>query len=81
MVVATILVISQTLIPPSNRCTMCALTLTGQAVSEKMFENSGYILIYSPRAGADNALGSKFFINIKLMFCQVGHFLQDFPIQ
>ena len=38
------------------------LALIGQAVSEKkMFENNGYVYVYSPRAGAVNPLRSKFF--------------------
>ena len=38
--------------------------LIGQEVSEKkMFENNGYIHVYSPGAGANNPLGSNFFIN------------------
>ena len=28
-----------------------------------MFENGGYIQLYSPGAGADNPLGQMFFIN------------------
>ena len=28
-----------------------------------MFENNGYVHVYSPGAGADNPLGSNFFIN------------------
>ena len=35
------------------------LALIGQVVSEKnMFENNGYIQVYSPGGGADNPLGS-----------------------
>ena len=38
------------------------LALIGQTLSvEKMFENGGHIQVYSPRAGADNHLGSNFF--------------------
>ena len=39
------------------------MALTGQAVSEKMFDNNGYIHVYSPGAGTDNPLGSNCFIN------------------
>ena len=39
------------------------LALIGQLVSEKMFENHGYIHIYSPGTEADNLLRSTFFIN------------------
>ena len=38
------------------------LALIGQVVSEKMFENNGYIHVYSPRTGADNPLRF-FFMN------------------
>ena len=38
------------------------LALIGEAVSEKMmFKNNGHIHIYSPRAGVDNPLESKFY--------------------
>ena len=43
------------------------LALIGQAVSEKMFENNGYIHVYSPGAGADNPLVSNIFINSIIM--------------
>ena len=40
------------------------MALISQAVSEKKkFENNGQINVYSPGAGADNPLGSNFFIN------------------
>ena len=38
------------------------LALIGRVVSEeKMFENNGYVHVYSPGEGADNPLGSNFF--------------------
>ena len=37
------------------------LALIGQAVSEKMFDNNGYIHVYCPGTGADNPLGSNSF--------------------
>ena len=37
------------------------LALTGQAISEKMFENNGHIHVFSPGAGADHLLGSNIF--------------------
>ena len=38
------------------------MALTGQAVSEKkLFEYYGHIHVYSPREGADNPLGQKYF--------------------
>ena len=40
------------------------MALIGHLVLEKkMFENHGYIHIYSPGTGADNPLRSSFFIN------------------
>ena len=40
------------------------MALFDQAVSEKkMFENNGYIHVYSPRTGADNPQRSMFFSN------------------
>ena len=40
------------------------LGLIGQSVlEEKMFENNGYVHVFSPGAGADNPMGSFFFIN------------------
>ena len=32
-------------------------------LEKKIFENGGHIHVYSPRAGADNPLGSNIFIN------------------
>ena len=46
------------------------LLLIGQAVSEKMFDNIGYIHVYGPGAGADNPLGSN-----------SNDFITVFPIQ
>ena len=39
------------------------LGLIGQVVSEKMFENNGYVHVYSPGAGADNPPGVNFSFN------------------
>ena len=39
------------------------LALIGQLVSEKMFENNGYIHVYSHRTGADNPLRSIYLMN------------------
>ena len=47
---------------PSKKGSTWNMALIGQAVSEKkMFENNGYVHVYSPRAGADNPLGSILF--------------------
>ena len=54
-----------------------------------MFENNGYVHVFSPGAGADNPLGSIFFINsiIQLIYSSAASFppLNDFvtifPIQ
>ena len=43
-----------------------------------MFENNGHIHVYSPRAGADNPLGSTFFQKYKSSVNLV--MLQVFPI-
>ena len=32
-----------------------------------MFENYGHVHVYSPRAGADNPLGTDFLININIL--------------
>ena len=55
-----------------------------------MFENNGHIHVYSPRAGADNPLGSNYFhlqyysVNLVLC-CKFSPFKYDFvtvfPIQ
>ena len=45
-------------------------------LEKKMFENNGYVHVYSPGAGADNPLGSIFFINSIIQSIQ--SFLQDF---
>ena len=37
------------------------LAFIGQAVSEKMFDNNGYINVCSPGTGTDNPLGSNSF--------------------
>ena len=53
------------------------LGLIGQAVSEKkMFENNGYVHVYSPGAGTDNPLGS--FFSLTVLFSQYSPLLQDF---
>ena len=49
-------------------------TLIGQVISEKMFENNGYIHVYSPGAGADNPLGSNFLLT--LLFSQYSPLLE-----
>ena len=54
-----------------------------------MFENNGYVHVYSPRAGADNPWGQIFFINsiiqsIKTFaasFPPLNDFITVFPIQ
>ena len=45
------------------------LALISPVVSEtKMFENNGYLLVYTPGARADNPLGSFYFVkNINLL--------------
>ena len=54
------------------------MALIGQAVSkEKMFENNGYVHVYSPGAGADNPLGS-FFFSFTVLFSQYSPLLQVF---
>ena len=46
----------------SERNTSLYFYLIDHAVSEgKIFENNGHVHVYSPRAGADNPLGSKSF--------------------
>ena len=63
---------------PSQRSLHINVALISQAVLEKrVFENGGHIHVYSPRAGADNPLGSKHFINtfIKLIV----YFAASFP--
>ena len=54
---------------------------TFRAVSEeKIFENNGYVHIYSTGAGADNPLGSICF-SLTILFSQYSqysHLLQDF---
>ena len=53
---------TNTLVPPSYRCSISNLALIGQAVSEKKtFEYNGDIHVYWPRVGADQPLGSIFF--------------------
>ena len=53
-----------TLFPPSQGGSTLILALIGQGVLEKkIFENGGHIHVYSSGAGADNPLGSNFFIN------------------
>ena len=37
------------------------MALIGQTVSEKRFDNNGYMHVYIPRVGADNPLGSNSF--------------------
>ena len=56
-----------TSIPPSLGCSTKGLALIGLAVSEKMFQYYGHIHVhvYSPRAGADNPLGTKYFLKHK----------------
>ena len=54
-----------------------------------MFENNGYVHVYSPGAGADNPVGSNVFINsiIKSIlsfaarFPPLNDFVTVFPIQ
>ena len=54
-----------------------------------MFENNGYIHVYSPVTGADNPLRPMFFINSIIQsiksfaasFAQLNYFLTVFPIQ
>ena len=51
--------------------------LIDQAVSEEiMFENNGYVHVYSPGAGAENPLGSIF--SLTVLFSQYSPLLQDF---
>ena len=53
------------------------LALIGQLVSEKnMFENHGYIHIYSPGTGAENPLRS--FFSLTVLFSQYSPLLQVF---
>ena len=51
--------IPKTFFPLPHGCSTCNLALISQVVLEKMFENNGYIHVYSPGAGADNSLGSE----------------------
>ena len=69
---------------------MWNLALIGQLVSEKMmFENYGYIHIYSPGTGADNPPEVIYFINSIIQSIlsfaasvpQLNHFITVFPIQ
>ena len=54
-----------------------------------MFENNGYVHVYSPGAGADNRLGSNVFINSIIQsilsfaaeFSPLNDFVTVFPIQ
>ena len=54
-----------------------------------MFEKSGYVHVYSPGAGADNPLGSNFFIDSIIQsilsfaarFPPLNDFVTVFPIQ
>ena len=49
------------------------LASIGEALSEKvMFENNCHILVYSPRVGADNPLGSN--LNILLIWSFAARF-------
>ena len=50
--------IPQTFVSLPHGCSTCNLALIRQVVLE-MFENNGYIHVYSPGAGADNSLGSE----------------------
>ena len=46
-----------------------------------MFENNGYLHVYSPRAGTDNPRGSNFegqFFSFTVLFSQYSPLLQDF---
>ena len=58
-------------------------------VSEMMFKYYGYIHVYSPKAGADNTLGTKCFhkhkysdhLPISCKFCPSNYIFTIFPIQ
>ena len=70
--------ISRDLHPPfPRRLHMKFGILTGQVVSEEtMFENNGYVHVYSPGAGADNPLVS--FFSLTVLFSQYSPLLQVF---
>ena len=54
------------------------MALIGQAVSEKkMFDDNGYVHVYSPGTGADNPPGVKFF-SLTVLFSQSSPLLQVF---
>ena len=48
-----------------------------KAVSEKIFNNNGYLHVYNPGAGTE---GQNVFENKKI-FCKFGHLLQVFPLK
>ena len=54
----------------------CNFALIDQLVSEKMFENNGYIHVYSPVTWADNPL--RVFVSLTVLFSQYSPLLQIF---
>ena len=67
------------------------MALISQAVSEqKMFDNNGYIHVYSPGTGAETPPGVKFFFTFSIIhaivsfaasFPPLNDFVTVFPIQ